>query len=80
MPVFEFHCDRCDLSEDVFQGAHEVHEHKCDKCGNPSRRIYSPAITVMEFSAGFDMGLGTYVDTKKQRETEMRERNLVRIR
>lgn len=42
------------------------------------RRLYSTFRTIVDFRAGWDPGLGMYVDTKRQRENELRVRGLKR--
>ena len=79
MAIYEFHCAKHGAF-DVFQRMNAKHQAACPECGARARRVYSPATTVVDFSAGWDMGLGMNIDTKKQRDEELRKRNLGRIR
>jgi len=50
----------------------------CPLCGETMRRLYSVFGFKFDFRYGWDPGLGMYVDNKKQRETVLREKGLVR--
>ena len=50
MPLYEFHCDRCDDEfEELLAGLHEVDEVTCPNCGNEK---------VERLISGFAMGGG----------------------
>jgi len=42
------------------------------------RRKFSTFAINVDFRSGWDMGLGEYIDTKKQREERLRAKRLVR--
>jgi putative FmdB family regulatory protein len=74
---YDFHCDGCKLTYEEYQPIDSEHKLVCPKCHKKARRIYSPLPHSFTFKAGWDAGLGKYVDTKKQRETFVREKGLI---
>lgn len=78
MPLFEYRCDRCGIALDELQS--EPKPPLCPKCEHEMRRRFSSFRTIVDFRPGWDQGLGTYVDTKRQRQAEMEKRGLVRIK
>ena len=76
MPLFEYHCQRCGVFKDELEKTPK--KHPCPSCGVVMKRRWSPFRTIVDFRAGWDTGLGMYVDTKRQRETELRKRGLKR--
>ena len=77
MPLYEYKCDACGRVDEVIQAMNGPHEHFCEICGEPARRLFPAGVrTVVDFRSGWDPGMGIYVDTKKQRETELRSRDL----
>ena len=81
MPVYEFNCDQCGRTEEdfFFLTTGDI-EHNCTTCNIRANRVFSVFRHKMEFRDGWDGGLGEYVDTKKQRETFMRDKGLRRQR
>lgn len=75
--LYDFHCDYCAVTFEVYQPINDEHKASCPKCGQSARRIYTPTPHSFTFKAGWDAGLGEYVDTKKQRETFVREKGLI---
>ena len=76
--IYEYKCPECGKSYEEFQGMNDKHSCLCLGCNVWTERVWTPHRFVMEFRGGWDAGLGEYVDTKKQRETFMRDKNLVR--
>ena len=80
MAFYDFFCDECGQAYEAQQRMMEKHEYECPACKKPARRIYSATFHNVDFRYGWDVGMGQYVDTKKDRETFMREKGLRRIR
>lgn len=81
MPIYTYFCDECRKEYDVLQPISNKHSYKCEKCGTQTRRVFTaPATFRMDFTPGWDVGLGQYVDTKRQRENIMAEKGLARIK
>jgi len=56
----------------------DLHVADCPSCKDSARRLYAVPKVTVDFKPGFDMGLGEYVDTKRQRDTRADELGLVR--
>ena len=77
MPLYEFECDKCGRLITEFYDMNNLGKPKC--CGDV-RRKYSPAYTVVDFRDGFDVGLGKYFNTARERNNHIAERNIRRIK
>lgn len=80
MGFYDYFCDDCGEPYEIYQRMFDKHVYRCPKCKRMARRIYSATVFFFDFKDGWDMGLGRNVDTKKERETIMREKGLRRIR
>jgi len=49
------------------------HKTNCPLCHQPAQRVYSLSGISVGFRAGFDVGLGQYVDTQQQRDNILAE-------
>ena len=78
--VYEFRCDPCGEMFQEDQSPHQEHRADCPRCGLGARRLWSSFSFVVDFRPGFDMGLGEYCDTKKDRSESVARNNLRRIR
>jgi putative FmdB family regulatory protein len=78
MPMFEFVCDSCGKRDDRIIPHAKIEEQKCE-CGEKMRRVFSPYLFQFDFRPGFDVGLGEYIATKKQRDNLVAEKGLRRI-
>jgi hypothetical protein len=56
-------------------GAHEARH-----CGEKAQRIFLPVPAFFEFRSGFDIGLGKYFGTQKERDRYCAENGYRRIR
>ncbi len=74
MPVYDYHCDACGHTFEVFHGVDERPEVKCDKCGLPARKLFRPVPIIFKGSGWHvtDYDRGSY---PKKREGEKSERN-----
>jgi len=77
MPIYEFKCPECEKVVEVFQHSTTQKEEICE-CGAVMKWKPSGFGFTFDFKSGWDMGLGEYVDTKKQRDDFVREKGLVR--
>lgn len=78
--IYEFRCEQCSKTWDEVQPMDQLHDSKCPSCGKTVHRRYSPLAHTVDFTAGYDDGLGEYVTTKKHREKIMRDNNLRRVK
>ena len=79
---YEFHCDNeaCSVENvEEFMNFEDYHIISCPNCGKPMRRLFTSHAFVIDFKPGFDVGLGEYCDTKRQRENFVSEKNLRRV-
>jgi len=87
MPVYVFSCDnkKCRSKGkpiELFMHASDYKIPVCKKCGDQMIRKFNSeefSFTV-DFKPGFDVGLGEYCDTKKQRDDFVEKKNLRRVR
>ena len=79
MPLVGYECEEHGYF-DCFHNFVDEYVGICDKCGRTGRRVWEPAAFVIDFTPGFDVGLGEYVDTKKQRENIVAQNNLRRVK
>jgi putative FmdB family regulatory protein len=78
MPLFEFKCDACGNSEDRIVPHRMTGEQICE-CGERLRRVFSSYTFQFDFKPGFDVGLGEYIATKRQRDDIVAKKGLRRI-
>lgn len=82
MPLYSFKCDnaKCGTEAfDTFLGMDEKHEAYCPECKRKAKRVWDSFGFKFDFKAGYDEGLGEYVNSKKEREDIMRRKGLRRI-
>lgn len=79
MPLYEYSCPEHG-SFDEFQKMHTEHRARCPKCGQVARRNFAIGGFTIDFRPGWDSGFGKYIDTKKQRENLLAEKNWSRIK
>jgi len=73
--IVDFICKECNIKvKDKPFKANEEFKCNCPECLKPMNRIYTPIAFNFTFKAGFDHGLGEYVDTKKDRARIMKEK------
>jgi putative FmdB family regulatory protein len=53
MPTYEYRCDACGYTFELFQGIHDEPETVCSRCGAPVRRIISGGAGVIFKGSGF---------------------------
>lgn len=41
MPIYEYHCEKCDATKEISHGISEKKSPKCPKCGKAMKRIIS---------------------------------------
>lgn len=79
MPIYEYKCPKCKVIHEVFQPINGDHSLKCPDCKVDAERKFSPFGFKFDFKYGWDAGLGTYVDSKKQREETLRSKGLRKV-
>ena len=85
MPFYEYRCttDGCTKKGRIvqeIQNMHDPHIAKCSKCGKMMQRRYSLGGFTIDFSPGFDPGLGEYCNSKRERENFISQKGLRRIK
>ena len=82
MPLMEYRCPvHGAFTELVSHRTDHYKSHACPECGSDSPRVFtSPAIHVVEFTAGFDRSANQYFDTKRQRDNWLQEKGLRKIK
>ena len=79
MPLVDYECKEDGIFTEIHNFDDE-YEAKCPICGDRGKRIWSNFNYTVDFRAGWDPGLGKYVDTKRQREVLLEENNLRRVK
>jgi len=79
MPMYEYACDEHGHYE-TFMPISECNSGICPRCGKVGTRKFSTCHVYMDFTAGFDHSLNTWVDTKAQRERICEEKGLQRYK
>ncbi len=52
MPLYKYHCDKCDKDYTFIEKMTDEHRKSCPKCGEEMKRVYEPVSTVFK-SDGF---------------------------
>lgn len=78
MPIYEFECPKCGKRYEKLIGINGEKRHICPTCHKRANRVYSTFRTIVDFRDGWDVGLGEYVNTKKDRERMLREKGLMK--
>ncbi|GBC98535.1 hypothetical protein HRbin17_01048 [bacterium HR17] len=50
MPVYDYRCDACDYTFEVVHGVNERPEVRCEKCGQPARKLFRPVPIIFKGS------------------------------
>lgn len=80
MPLYNFVCDVCSVEWDEFQGRDVKHVSNCPECGIAVGQRFTPPAFRIDFTSGWDPGLGQYVDTKRERENIIARDGLKRMK
>ena len=76
MAIYQFRCDHCNREFEEEQPLLDQHLKAPCQCGEQARRVWTPVHFSVAFRDGWDVGLGEYVDTKRQRDQLVRDKNL----
>ena len=81
MALYAFICDNDDCpveSREEFMSYDDYHLPVCEECGREMRRDYrnNSFSFQIDFRAGFDVGLGEYCNTARERDTYVDIHNL----
>ena len=79
MMRYDFFCEEHGPFEKILS-MDEEHEALCPVCKTKARRLFNSLPFSVDFTAGYDPGLGEYVDTKRQRENIISKSDLRRIK
>ena len=79
MMRYDFLCEEHGVFEE-FLTMKEKHEAICPVCKTKARRLFNSVPHTVDFTSGYDPGLGEYVDTKRQRENIISKSGLRRIK
>jgi hypothetical protein len=66
--IYEFGCNKCNLRLDKIRQIGYTAPEPCE-CGGTLERKYTPIRFKIDFTPGWDMGLGKYIGTKRERDT-----------
>ncbi len=83
--TYEFKCKNKECKTQVFSTFQPMdldHDHVgfCPDCKKEGKRVFNPKTFIMDFTAGFDPGLGEHMNTARQRDTFVDKNNLRRIK
>ena len=79
MPIYEYECPDHGHYE-RHMSMNDCNSGTCPKCGKIGGRKFSTYSVYVDFTAGFDHSLNTYVNTKAQRERICEEKGLKRYK
>ena len=84
MVPYEFKCVNKDCKgfQDVYIEVLDrdgEHKSKCPECGKKAQRVFSLISYQVDFTPGFDYGLGRYIDTKAERENYIAEKGIRKL-
>ena len=78
MPFFDVLCSTHGKQETFSRDPAEL---ACPLCSKAAKRVWSkPASFRIDFKPGWDPGFGRYVDTKRDRDNTLAEKNWRRIK
>jgi len=78
MPMYEFKCDKCGGSLTDIYDYDNIGNPLC--CKKPMRRVFSMFRAIIDFRDGFDIGLGKYFNTARERNNYIAEHDIRRLR
>lgn len=50
MPVYDYRCNSCGHTFEVFHGVDERPEVRCERCGQPARKLFRPVPIIFKGS------------------------------
>ncbi len=77
MPTYTYLCPECEAEWENFHPIAERHSERCMCGAKPG--IVPRANVAPEFQAGWDGGLGMYVESRDQRRAEIKRQGLVEV-
>lgn len=66
MPLYDYHCDKCSNTEEIFQHKMKPRKQIKCKCGNMMRRIFSRVNTDLQENPRWSWALGVNVSQIEQ--------------
>jgi len=83
MPLYDFRCTNKECKTKVFEEfitmADVSQGCKCPQCEEKAARIFDNTPFTMDFTAGYDVGLGQHVGSARERDNVAATKNLRRI-
>lgn len=84
MPLYDFRCTNKKCKTEVFDiyiAADDVHSGcACPQCNKKAKRVFTAAPFTFDFKAGYDPGLGKYMNSARERDTFVDKNNLRRAK
>lgn len=81
--VFKCVNPACEMEQEPYDDYLErdtEHKSHCSLCGKKAQRIFSLAGFTIDFTPGFDVGLGRHIETKAERENYIAENGIRKLR
>lgn len=73
MPVYDYHCDACGHTFEVFHRVDERPEIRCEKCGQPTRKLFRPVPIIFKGSGWHVTDYGRGSQPKKRKNSSEKE-------
>lgn len=74
MPIYEYHCDACDASYEVFQKMSDDPLETCERCGGKLRKVLFPVAIHFKgsgfYTTDYGKGSGRPVGNREARGSE----------
>ncbi len=81
--TYEYKCKDKGCKTKTFSTSEPIdmdHKGFCPDCKKEGGRVYHPKHFVMDFTAGYDPGLGKYMNSARERDTFVDKNNLRRAK
>ncbi|MCS7263808.1 MAG: hypothetical protein NZ805_03125 [Armatimonadetes bacterium] len=73
MPVYDYRCDACGYTFEVFHSVDERPDVKCDKCGQQARKLFRPVPIIFKGSGWHVTDYGRSSNSKKHESNQEKE-------
>ena len=77
MPTYDFICESCKKTSEVFCSIDDRAGQTCEHCGGALKQQIVAPYVPQEFVPHFDKGLGVYVNSRQHRKQIMRQKGLI---
>jgi putative FmdB family regulatory protein len=84
MPIYNYHCNKCDEEFENFSSIDERKFSECPECGSQSELVFSPNINVAihVFQPYLDTNISekpVYIETKSQKQALLKQNGLTEM-